>query len=175
MTVVASVERKELRLLRGEVCAHPDLILGHGKMNHSATLVCEKRILAFGVRFNGFAPCLVLNDGVMNSLGHLGFDFTGCDCDTINEERQIDGVLALSLIMNLTHNAKDIVLVVVLCDRVARVVRISPSASDVLEACHRETVAKHLNGALLRLLQVLDQVALEVLAPVVRRLLLHSL
>ena len=67
MTIFGSlVKGQKLRLLRTQIRAHPDLVLGDGKMNHSPAFIHEKIVLSIGSGFNGFALVLILHNGILN-------------------------------------------------------------------------------------------------------------
>ena len=140
-----TVERQELRLSAFKVGAHPDFILGNGKMNDCTALEHEQIVLPASLRLNRLAFILVFLNGITDGLRHFCLDFSRSHRNAVDKEHEIQGLLPGSLVMHLTHDTKDIGLISLICPANQRVVRAFSAAGDRLESGIRKAFAERLN------------------------------
>jgi hypothetical protein len=97
----ATVERQEPCLHAVELRGHPDLVLGHGEVHQRPGTVAEQRegLLALGLE-NALAVLLL---GVLDRLCVLGLDLSCRDGDSVEEEHEVDGLVAVPVV-DLPHH-----------------------------------------------------------------------
>ena len=164
--VRAPVEREEARGIAGKVGAHPDLVLADREVHDRATPVLQQVVAASGARFDRLALGPVLLDRVLDRLGELGLHLSRGDGDAVDEEHEVQRLVALRLVVHLPHDAQDVRVIVTSRVRDARIRRVGSGTLDGLVAGVREPVADHADRAvrLQRLHQTQTQVALPVRA-----------
>ena len=108
--VVALVEGQEGRLLPIQLRRHGDLVVGDHEVHQCPLAPREQQFLAVSARV---AVVLVLHLPPGDRLGELGLQLDGRHGQAVEEEHQVDGLLAIRhRVVHLPHHAQPVVLVV---------------------------------------------------------------
>ena len=171
MAVIAFVKRQEPRLIARQVGTHPNLAFRDGEMDHRTTLVEQEIILPVRHRLNRLALSLVLLNGIIDCLSKFGLDLGRCNGDAVDEENEVERLVAGGLVMDLVHHAKDVLVVEQFLLRKTRIIRVVPGAGNRAVTGHLEALAENLDSSLV--LKGLHKSQTKVRLPVGPQVRLH--
>ena len=105
--MVALIEGQEVRSRAGQAGDHADLGIADGEMDQGAAGEPEEGLggLALGPRM---AVKAILVYGVANALREVGLQFRGGHRDAVEEEDEVEAVLILLGIVDLTHHPETV-------------------------------------------------------------------
>ena len=143
----APVERQEARGIARKVRAHPYFVLADREVHDRATLVLQQVVAASGARFDRLAFGPILLDRVLDRLGELGLHLARGYGNAVDEEHEVQRLVALGLVVHLPHDPQDVRVIVTPRVLDARIRRIGGGPLDGLEAGVREPVADYADRA----------------------------
>ena len=106
-SVIAFIERQELRLRTFQPRCHADFTAADGKVNHRPARERQQRFRVLSLRLR-ITVQPVLIDRIVDALGEIGFQFDRGDRDSVQEQHQIDAVLIGRGILHLLHHSQAI-------------------------------------------------------------------
>ncbi|MCY1306003.1 hypothetical protein D9M70_558350 [compost metagenome] len=102
--VVTQIERQKARCRALQASGHLHFAVAHGKVHQRTRREAQQRLCpALGL---WLAVETILIHGILHRLGEIGFQLAGRDGDAVEEQHQIDGVLAGQRVAHLANHAQ---------------------------------------------------------------------